>query len=201
MQTLRKILWALVALGVIVFAVLAFTAQREGLPEPASRPDPDATVTIGGPFTLVGSDGEPFSSEQLAGRPQAIFFGFTSCPDICPATLADLVRYRKQLGDEDAFSIVFISVDPERDGPEEVGRYADLFATDVIGLTGSQAQLDKVMEQFGVAAIREDSEDGNYDVNHTANVFLIDRDGNFQSTISPEESDEAALAKLERLTR
>ncbi|WP_265561828.1 SCO family protein [Sphingomicrobium arenosum] len=199
MARTRLVLWILVALAAIGYGVLALTSDADPNRD-GSRPDPDSAFSIGGPFTLVGADGEPFSSHRLAGRPKAVFFGFTHCPDICPTTLADLVRLRQQLGGEEAFEIVFISVDPQRDGPEEVGRYAELFGTDIIGLTGSQPQLDKVMKQFGVAAILgENDGSGNYDVNHTANVFLIDRQGRFQSTISPEESDEAARAKLERL--
>ena len=95
-------------------------------------------VAIGGPFTLTDSKGLPFSSVKLAGKPFAIFFGFTHCPDVCPTTLARLARLRRQLGrGDDSFAIVFVTVDPERDGPQEVGRYTALFGTPVIGLTGT----------------------------------------------------------------
>ncbi|MCJ7420666.1 SCO family protein [Sphingomicrobium astaxanthinifaciens] len=198
MRRLRLLLWAAVALAAIGYGLLALRAGEDA-PRSTSRPDPDAVLSIGGDFTLVDAAGEPFESRQLAGRPHAVFFGFTHCPDVCPTTLAQLVRLREALGGEEAFEILFISVDPERDGPEEVGRYAELFGTDVIGLTGSRAQIETVMEQFGVAAIRAPGEGGSYQVDHTANVFLIDADGAFQSTISPEESAAAARAKLERL--
>ena len=94
---------------------------------------------------------KPFASTRLAGKPFAIFFGFTHCPDVCPTTLARLTRLRRALGQGDeAFQIVFVSVDPERDGPAEVGAYAKLFDTPVIGLTGTPAQVDQVKKQYAV---------------------------------------------------
>jgi protein SCO1/2 len=88
---------------------------------------------------------------------------------------------------------------PERDGPAEVGSYADLFGAPIIGLTGSQAQIGQVKKQFGIFSEKVATGD-TYTVDHTATVLLFDRQGHFQSTISPDETDEAALAKLKRLT-
>jgi protein SCO1 len=156
-------------------------------------------VSFGGPFTLVEGKGQPFASSKLAGKPYAIFFGFTHCPDVCPTTLARLVKLRRQLSDEQAFQIVFVTVDPERDGPAEVGAYADLFGAPVIGLTGSPAQIATVKKQFGIFSEKVGGGD-DYTVDHTATVLLFDRDGQFHSTIAPDEGDPAALAKLQRLT-
>ena len=143
LKRLRILLWGLVglaALGGILIAV-----QR-----PGPTGDETELATIGGPFTLTGSDSRPFPSSRLNGRPAAIFFGFTHCPDVCPTTLARLVKLRRQLGEGDeGLSIVFISVDPERDGPAEVGTYAKLFNAPVIGLTGSPAAIERVKKQFG----------------------------------------------------
>ena len=101
--------------------------QRPATPRPV---DADARSASAGPFTLVDSKGQPFASSKLAGRPYAIFFGFTHCPDVCPTTLARLVKLRRQLGRATTrFQIVFVTVDPERDGPAEVGSYAELFDT------------------------------------------------------------------------
>ena len=96
-------------------------------------------------------------------------------------------------------AIVFVSVDPERDGPAEVGRYAALFGEPIIGLTGSQSQVDQVKKQFGIFSEKVPESGGNYTVDHTATVLLFDRSGKFDSTIAPEEQDEAALAKLRRI--
>ena len=201
MRRLRIALWLLVAIAAIGYAILLVRAPDEAaLPEASVRADPAQPISIGGPFTLVDGEGETFSSTKLSGRPYAIFFGFTHCPDVCPTTLAELVRLREAVGGEEAFDIVFVTVDPARDGPEEMARYTGLFGTPIIGLTGSEAQVEKAMEQFGVAAIVDEQSDPEaYDVNHTASVFLVDRQGRFEATIAPEESEDAARAKLERL--
>lgn len=197
MARLRLILWALVAVAALVGGYLYLTTPQQVGQIETMRADPDAQVQFGGDFTLAGADGEPFSSSELAGRPHAIFFGFTNCPDICPTTLSDLVRLRRDIGGEDAFDIVFVTVDPARDGPEEVGRYTELFGSPIIGLTGSEAQIEQVMEQYGVARIMGEGE--NYKVDHTATVFLMDRQGEFVATISPEESRDVTRTKLERI--
>jgi len=195
---LRLVLWACVLVGAIALAFL-LTRPEPRLPSPSTTELPLAS--IGGPFTLVGADARPFASTRLAGKPFAIFFGFTHCPDVCPTTLARLARLRRQLDKgDDAFAIVFVSVDPERDGPAEVGAYAGLFGTPVIGLTGSPAQIERVKKQYAVFSAKAPQPDGDYSVDHTAAVFLMDRAGKFVATIAPDEGDAAALAKLKRLS-
>ena len=196
-RKIRLALWFLVLIGM---AGLTYLALRP----PSGGPEPDKSginLTLGGPFTLVGDDGKPFSSARLNGRPHAIFFGFTHCPDVCPTTLARMVRLRNQLGKgEQAFDIVFVSVDPERDGPGEVGAYTRLFGSPVTGLTGSPAQIDQVKKQFGIFSQKVPDGAGGYTVDHTATVLLFGRDGKFDSTIAHEEQDAPALAKLKRIT-
>jgi protein SCO1/2 len=191
---LRMILWALVGLAAIGGILLALQPRS-----PVTRET--ALGTIGGPFTLTGADGKPFSSATLNGRPAAIFFGFTHCPDVCPTTLARLVKLRRQLGKgDDALSIVFITVDPERDGPAEVGSYAGLFNAPIIGLTGSPADIERVKKQFAIYSAKVPQPGGDYSVDHSAAVFLMDRDGKFVATLSPEEKDSVALDKLRRIS-
>ena len=138
----------------------------------------------------------------MAGKPFVIFFGFTHCPDVCPTTLARLTKLRRQLGSgDDAFAIVFVSVDPERDGPAQVGAYAKLFDTPVIGLTGSPAQIEQAKKRFAVFSAKAPSSGGDYSVDHTATAFLMDRAGKFVATLAPEENDAVALAKLKRIVR
>jgi len=192
-QRLRAILWVLVGLAAIGGILVALQSRS---PQSSSAD----LASIGGPFTLVGSDGRPFSSSRLNGKPAAIFFGFTHCPDVCPTTLARLVTLRRQAGKGDeALSIVFITVDSERDGPAEVGGYASLFGAPVIGLTGSPTDIERVKKQFGVFSQKVDQPGGGYSVDHSAAVFLMDRNGKFVATLSPEESDNVALAKLQRI--
>jgi protein SCO1/2 len=190
---LRYVLWVLVGLAAVGALSLLLQTRSPTVRE-------TSLGTIGGPFTLTGSDGRPFSSAKLNGRPAAIFFGFTHCPDVCPTTLARLVKLRRQLGKGDeALSIVFISVDPERDGPTEVGSYAALFNAPVVGLTGSAADIERVKKQFGVYSAKAPLPGGGYSVDHTATVFLLDRNGSFVATLSPQESDAVALDKLRRI--
>ena len=197
MQGVRIILWVLVA-----FALAAFTfLMLRPVNETPTQQQPLAISSIGGPFTLTGSDGKPFSSTALAGKPYAIFFGFTNCPDVCPLTLGRMVKLRNELQSGDRpFEILFVTVDPERDGPADVGKYAELFNSPVIGLTGSPAQIDQVKKQFGIFSQKVPDSSGGYSVDHTATVLLFDRKGHFSGTIAPEEGNGAALAKLKRIT-
>lgn len=192
----RALLWGLVAIAALA-SIWLVVNQAEPQPSTASSEMP--MQAIGGPFTLIGADGKPFGSQQLAGKPYAIFFGFTHCPDVCPTTLSRLTKLRRDLGKgDDAFRIVFVTVDPERDGPSEVGAYSGLFGTPVIGLTGSTAAIEQVKKQFGIYSKKE-GEGPNYSVMHTSTVFLIDDRGAFVSTLSPEEGDKVALEKVRRI--
>jgi protein SCO1/2 len=197
MRRVRIVLWVLVAIAVAGFAILYVQPART----PAPQPQPMAMTSIGGPFTLIGSDGKPFSSARLSGKPFAIFFGFTHCPDVCPTTLARMVKLRGQLGAGDRpFEILFVTVDPERDGPAEVGKYAELFNSPINGLTGSPEQIEQVKKQFGIFSKKVPDGSGGYSVDHTSTVLLFDRNGKFTATIAPEEQDGPALAKLKRIT-
>lgn len=193
----RILLWAAV---LIALAGLAYLVTR---PDPLldnSKSTQLPLTSIGGPFTLVGADGRPFSSTSLNGRPFVIFFGFTHCPDICPTTLARLAKLRRVLGKgDDAFRILFVTVDPERDGPTEVGTYAKAFDAPVIGLTGTPAQIDQVKRQYAVFSAKVPQSGGGYSVDHTASVFLMDRAGKFVATLTPEENETVALEKIKRI--
>ena len=196
MRQIRIILWIAVALALVAGGYLLISKPQQRAPSSNTI----EVANIGGPFTLTGSGGQPFSSAKLNGKPYALFFGFTHCPDVCPTTLARLVKLRQQLGGERPFEIVFVTVDPERDGPAEVGKYAELFNSPIIGLTGSPAQIDQVKKQFGIFSQKVEQPGGDYSVNHTSTVLLFDRGGKFGGTIAPEEQDDAALAKLKLIS-
>jgi protein SCO1 len=196
-KQVRLVLWILAALALAGLAFLLLRPANDGNAAPMQI----TGTSFGGPFTLVGSDGEPFDSSSLKGKPYAIFFGFTHCPDVCPTTLARLVKLRNELGKgADSFNIVFVSVDPQRDGPEQVATYETAFGGPVIALTGSPAQIDRVKKQYGIFSQEVPLESGTYTVDHTASALLFDRDSNFVATISPEEEDAPARGKLERIT-
>ncbi len=197
LKQVRLLLWLLVALAVIgAAALLLIPRQRTQPPHAASGP---VKASFGGPFRLVGGDGKPFSSEVLAGKPYAIYFGFTRCGDVCPTTLSRLVKLRREVANDQALRIVFVTVDPEHDGPKEVGQYASLFDAPIIGLTGSPAQIDQVKKQYGIFAQPVPHAAMGQEVEHTATVLLFDRTGDFAGTISPDEPDRDALAKLKAL--
>ena len=199
LQRIRLAIWLLAGLAAIGFAALLFLTNRG----PQQSQPAALNFTMGGPFTLTGADGKPFSSAKLAGKPYAVFFGFTHCPDVCPMTLARLARLRQQLGEgPNAFNIVFITVDPERDTPQAMANYVRMFDTPVIALTGTPEQVRQVVKSHAAYAAKAPQKDapGGYTVDHTAATLLFDADGKFQSTIALEEQDPAALDKLKRLT-
>ena len=194
LRVIRLLLWGIVALAIA--GAVAIFLTRSPSRGPATT---TAQSTLGGPFTLVGADGKPFSSAKLAGEPYAIYFGFTRCGDVCPTTLARLVKLRKQAGGEHKFNIVFVTIDPANDGPKEVGQYAGLFNSPIIGLTGSQAQIDRVKKQYGIFAEPSPHPMPGKEMEHSAMVLLFDGNGKFAGTISEHEPDLEALAKLEKL--
>jgi len=195
----RLLLWLLVALAAI--AIAALLLMHRSTVNPPEMQSTSVQSSFGGPFTLVGADGKPFSSQALEGKPYALYFGYTRCGDVCPTTLQRLVKLRQEAGGPKALNIVFITIDPDNDGPKEVGQYATLFNAPIIGLTGSPAQIDKVKKQFGIFAQPEpDSHGGMTMINHTATVLLFDRNGKFSGTISSDEPDSDAIAKLKHLT-
>lgn len=196
LKKVRLLLWVLIALAILGTAGLFL------IPRQTFRPSESMTTaksSFGGPFTLVGSDGKPFSSARLLGRPYVIYFGFTRCGDVCPTTLSRLVKLRNELGGGNPFQIIFVTIDPKYDGPREVGQYAQLFNSPIIGLTGSQSQINQVKKQFGIYAQPSPDPTPGKEMMHSAIVLLFGRDGNFVTTISPDEADGDALAKLKRL--
>lgn len=204
LRRVRLIVWAIVLIALLALAFFWLRPVVSTSGEVTQRADPGSpNFQLGGPFTLTGADGKPFSSASLAGTPYVMFFGFTHCPDVCPNTLARLVRLRQQLGKgETPFQIVFVTVDPERDTPEAVGSYAKLFNSPIIGLTGTRAQIDQVAKQHAIyeAKVPDASAPDGYTMDHGAAALLFGRDGKFVATIAQEEGDDAAIAKLKRVT-
>ena len=191
----RIVLWGIVALAAIGGAYL----YLRPVPQPSGA---QAQMTLGAPFVLTDQQGRQFDSRSLDGKPHVMFFGFTHCPDVCPNTLARLAKLRGQLGKGDeAFQILFVTVDPERDTPAELAEYVKLFETPVTALTGSPAQIAEVARSFGIYSRKAPGEGGGaYSVDHSSQVLLFDGDGRFSGTIALEEGDGPALQKLRNLT-
>jgi protein SCO1/2 len=191
------LLWLVIALAIAGTAAL-FLVPRAQTEAPAAFTGPVKT-SFGGPFTLVGGDGKPFSSQALEGKPYAIYFGFTRCGDVCPTTLSRLVKLRRQAANDQVMHIVFVTIDPANDAPKEVGQYAELFNAPIIGLTGTQAQIDQVKKQYGIFAQPVPHAPMGKQMEHTATVLLFDRSGQFAGTIAPDEPDADAMGKLRKL--
>ena len=193
LRTIRIALWVLVAVAAAGAAILY--VQR------SSNTADETNLALGAPFMLTDSQGREFDSRSLEGKPHVMFFGFTHCPDVCPNTLARLAKLRKQLGKGDeAFQILFVSVDPERDTPAELAKYIQLFNTPVTALTGTPQEIEGVTRSFGIYARKAPAEGENYSVDHSAQVLLFDGDGSFRGTIAYDETDEPALQKLRNIT-
>ena len=152
---------------------------------------------------LIDQNGIARNQDDFADRPIALFFGFTYCPDVCPTTLTTLAAARDDLEsagiDTKALQILFITVDPERDTPEQLKQYLGLFDANVTGLTGSLGQVRSVLQQFGVYAQKNDQGDGDYLYDHSAAVFLYRDDGSFKGTIVHNEPIAFITEKLKSI--
>ena len=198
---LRKLLWLVAGVAALLGGLLYLGLEKSGVEKATSTV---SALPFGGPFELTRSDSTTLTDKTLAGRPYAIFFGFTRCPDVCPTTLSRLALFRKKLGvDGDKFDIVFVSVDPERDKPADIGAYTELFGTPIIAATGTDAQLAQIRKGFGVyvkkVPLDPAKPDGDYTIDHTAGIFLMDAQGRLSSIIDHHEAEATALEKLRML--
>lgn len=153
-----------------------------------SKPDSFRGTTYAEPYPvaseieLIQANGDSFRLSDLRGKLVMLFFGYTSCPDVCPTTLAELKQALEKLGDRaDQVQVLFVTVDPQRDTPERLQEYVNHFNPSFIGLSGSESELAKVWQQYGVVReVVESKSAMGYMVNHTARVTLIDRQGNLR---------------------
>ena len=149
-------------------------------------------------FNLVDTQGAVITPTDLRGHPTLVFFGFTYCPDVCPTTLALLAMVQKELA-LPGLKIALISVDPERDTPEQLGKYIASFGGDLIGLTGSPPEIVKAQKSFGVASSRVELAGGGYTMDHSATVFVLDSQGRKVAVFTPPLRTEALLRDLRKL--
>ena len=155
---------------------------------------------IGGPFALASARGGTVDSRSLAGRPYAVFFGFTHCPEVCPTTLYDMSNSMAGLGDAAKdFRVFFITVDPERDTLGAMKDYVSNFDPRIEALVPTGDQLKQLASEFRVYYAKVPTSDGSYTMDHTASVFLFGRDGRFAGTMAYDEAAGTKQAKLKRL--
>ena len=200
---MTKRYWILVAAIALAAAVagmyLASSLQR---PAPVQLESGTALPVPGPltPFALVDTQGKPVSPEQLRGHPTLVFFGFTYCPDVCPTTLALLASVQKEL-DLPGLKVALITVDPERDTPEQLGKYLSSFGGEFIGLTGTPPEIVKAQRSFGVAASRVELAGGGYTMDHSATVFLLDSQARKVAVFTPPLRAAAITRDMRKLSQ
>lgn len=202
LRTIRRIAWALVfAIGVTLAGTLAL---REWHPPsaPENSMPRDARAMFGGPFSIGDMRGGRVTERDLIGKPALLFFGFTHCPDVCPTTLTDISDWFDRLGEDGKeLTAYLVTVDPERDTPAFLREYLAAFDDRIVGLVGDENETRRIAEAWRVHYRRVPLDGGNYTMDHTASVFMIDRKGQFAGTIDFHEDREVALAKLRTLVR
>jgi len=173
-------------LGVFLYA----TGQFGNAPGPSA---------IGGPFSLIDQHGKPVTDQDLKGHPALVFFGYTHCPDVCPTTLFDVSELLRALGpDAGRAAALFITVDPERDTPPVIKDYLSSFDPHLRGATGEPKAVEAAEKAYRVYAKKVPGENGDYSMDHTALVYLMDKQGRFVAPFSLKRRPEDAAAELRK---
>lgn len=186
-----------IAAGIAAVAtVLCVVWAADRLAHPASS----ARAAVGGPFTLVDTQGHTVTDRDLQGKPSVIYFGFTYCPEICPTTLTAMTQWIKALGpDADKLNFAFVTIDPERDTPAQMKLYLSAFDPHIRGLTGTTAQVARIAKAYGVYYQKVPIVGGGYTMDHSTAVYLMDSRGRFDSVITYQEPSQQAVGQLRAL--
>jgi protein SCO1/2 len=161
-------------------------------------PVAQSTAAIGGPFQLVDQNGRNLSDQDLKGHPFLVFFGFTHCPDVCPTTLFEVSEVLRSLGaDADKVNALFVTVDPERDTPDKLKDYLSSFDPRLRALTGDPAAIAAMAKAYRVY-VKKVPQEGGYTMDHTAIVYLMDKQGRFIAPFSLKRGTAEAAADLRK---
>jgi protein SCO1 len=174
----------LAALGIASFMIVVGQQDRQ-------------SVAIGGPFRLTSADGREMTDADFKGHPFLVFFGYTHCPDICPTELAQISQILKARGSDQQVKALFITVDPERDTPAVMKNYLSSFDPRIIGLSGTREETDAVEREYRVYAHKTPTQGGDYAMDHTAVIYLMDRQGRFVSAFNVDRPPEVAAKDLD----
>ena len=178
---------------VLCFGVVLLVTGR------VSAPVAQQVAAIGGPFKLIDQTGKEVTDQDMKGRPFLVFFGFTHCPDVCPTTLFEVSEILRALGpDADKMRALFITVDPERDTPAVMKDYLSSFDPHLSGLTGDPAAVAAVAKAYRVYFKKVPLDQGGYTMDHTAIIYLMDKDGRFVSPFSLKRPPETLVAELRK---
>ncbi|WP_337266972.1 SCO family protein [Oryzifoliimicrobium ureilyticus] len=196
MKSIRIAAW----IGVLlVAAVLGYLTLNPPQPGAAGN-----EAAFGVPFSLVSQDGKPITEQALRGKPSVLFFGFTHCPEVCPTTLFEMDGWLKKVDPERSkLQAYFVTVDPERDTPDVMKQYVSNVSDRIVGISGPPEKIADVIKGYRVYAKKVPLDpakpDGDYTMDHTASVFLLDSAGRFAGTIAYGENPDTAIKKLENL--
>ncbi len=198
MKNRNIIIWAAVLVVAALAGWLTIELTRSG--------KSIAEAPFGVPFALTDQNGNPIRETAFQSQPTALFFGYTHCPDVCPTTLFELDGWLKKVDpDGTKMKAYFVSVDPERDTPEVLGEYISNVSTRITGISGDPAKVTEMVKGFRIYAkkvpIDENDPNGDYTMDHTASVFLLNRGGRFKGTIAYGEDPDVAVKKLENLIK
>ncbi|MCX8999864.1 SCO family protein [Rhizobiaceae bacterium BDR2-2] len=183
------------ALAALPFLALAGTGFPAG-PRAETLPPP----RLGGPFRMTTHRGEVLTEKDLEGAPYVLFFGFTHCPEICPTTLWEISEDLEFLGPKAAsLNVFFVSVDPERDTQETLQSYAEAFGNRVVALYGTPEETARIARNYKAVFRKVPTSDGDYTMEHTALLYLVDAGGNLFDTVRYQEDPDVRRRKLEEL--
>jgi protein SCO1/2 len=188
----RSRAFAIVAtlIAVVVVGLAAFLLTN--------RPERPSGALIGGTFALEDGDGKTVSDQTLKGRPFLVYFGYTHCPDVCPTELARISDILDKMGDK-TIPVLFITVDPERDPPKVMQDYVSSFNPAIVGLSGSPQAVEAAEKTFRVFARKgQPQPDGDYSMDHSSIVYLMDKTGAFVEAFNVERSPEEAAKDLQK---
>jgi cytochrome oxidase Cu insertion factor (SCO1/SenC/PrrC family) len=182
-------------------AIALFPEARQKL-FPQAGPETSGKALIGGPFTLTDTTGKQVTDKDYRGRYMLVFFGFTACPDICPAGMQLISAALDKVGAKaENVTPIFISVDPERDTPQKLAGYVKNFSPRIVGLTGTPAQIAAVAKAYKVFYEKTPNEaaPADYGMNHTSIIYLMSPDGEYVTHFTPMTSADAMAEKLGKL--
>lgn len=187
----------------VLLAAPAAVAVGAGVAWLATEPArPTQTVQLGGPFDLIDQNGVRVTDRDLRGKPTAIFFGFTYCPEICPTAMGHLTQWMQELGPAaDKLNVVFISIDPERDTPQQLKLFLSSFDPRIRGLTGSPEAVAQAAKAYRVYYRKVPLEGGDYTMDHSTPIYLLDAKGRFVEPIGYNFPPERGLAQLKTLLK
>jgi protein SCO1/2 len=189
----------LLVFSAFLAGLILFTGAVFIIAGPKSLPPATLASAVGGAFELTDQDGRKVTDADLKGHPTLIFFGFTHCPDICPTTLFDVSEVLRSLGKAgDGVAAYFVTVDPERDTPAVLKDYLSSFDPRLRGLSGTPAQIEAMEKAYRVYAKKVPTENGDYTMDHSALVYLMDKDGRFVAPFNLKRKPEESAADLRR---